>query len=381
MPRIAILGANGQVGAELCLLLSRIVGVDLIPVCRNPTGSAFLRFSGLPCRHGRPADASEAPRLIGDCDAIVNCALGAGTPAAIRAFDRKLIRNVFACSKPSAVIIHCSTLMVHGDPRPGKVLRTRDSYGGVKLAAEADIRSHSKRTGKPAYILRLGHVCGQLQNITDKIRKEIATERVLLPREDVYSNTVYTVTIVDALLSILAGKNPPGVFDLTNSPQWTWRQVYEYEAALTGHALSPKLVSAPAPRSGLRSIAVSIKQAARRWAGSPFVRSSIERALAVAPKEMNDKAQATWFQMRARAEIAAITAEPALAPELSWIRLDRRPMSGLRETATLLQELGSWDLSSDVRTRWPRDLRAADAESTLAKTDTLVSPINPHGSP
>jgi nucleoside-diphosphate-sugar epimerase len=363
MARIAILGANGQVGAELCLLLSRIGGVELVPVCRNPTGSAFLRFSGVACRHGRPADSLEAPKLFGDCDAILNCALGAGTPAETRAFDRALIRNIFDYSKPGAIVIHCSTLMVHGDPRPGKILRARDSYGRVKLAAEAEIQSRGKRSGKPAYIVRLGHVCGPLQNITDKIHKEIVAGRVVLPQEDVYSNTVYTVTIVDALMSILAGNDQPGVFDLTNSPQWTWRQVYEYEAGLIGQTFSAKIVPVPEPRTVPRSIVDSFKRAARGWATSPFVRRNLERALALAPKETNDKAQATWFKLRAQAEIRAITTDPTPAPELSWIRLDKRPMAGLHETATLLDENQYKDLSGDIQNRWPEDLQPANVQA------------------
>jgi len=363
MPKIAILGANGQVGAELCLLLSRMESIELVPVCRNPTGSAFLRFSGIACRHGRPADSAEAPGLIGDCDAIVNCALGTGTPAEIRAFDEKLIGNMFAHSKAGAIVIHCSTLMVHGDPRPGKILRARDSYGRVKLAAEREVWRHSKRAGKPAFILRLGHVCGPLQNITDKIRREIAANSVLLLQEDAYSNTVYTVTIVDALMSILAGNYQPASFDLTNSPQWTWREVYDYEARMIGQTLSPQLVSAPAPPTVARTISASVKQAARRWAASPVIRRNLERALALAPRATNERAQATWFKMRARAEIGALAAERVPAPELSWTRLDKRPMAGLQETATLLNGNRYSALEEDVRNRWPRDLPLADVQT------------------
>ena len=147
MPKLAVIGANGQVAAELCLLFKNMPGIDLVPICRNPSGSAFLRYSGIACRHGRIADPTEAPRLIGDCDAILNCALGTGTPREIRAFDRKLLRNLFACSPDGAVIIHCSTLMVHGDPRPGRWIRYRNPYGRAKLAAEGRVRAESKRFG------------------------------------------------------------------------------------------------------------------------------------------------------------------------------------------------------------------------------------------
>src|SRR5262249_62355175 len=84
MPRIAVLGANGQVGAELCLLLARIPGVDVVPICRNRSGSAFLRWKGIHCRHGRAAVAEDARSLFADCDVIVNSALASGTPVEMR---------------------------------------------------------------------------------------------------------------------------------------------------------------------------------------------------------------------------------------------------------------------------------------------------------
>lgn len=366
MHKIAIVGANGQVGAEICLLLSRTQGVDLVPICRNPTGSAFLRYSGIACRHGRPADGVEAPSLLGDCDVIVNSALAAGTPAEIRAFDRKLIRNIFAFSKPNAIVIHFSTLMVHGDPQPGKIWRTREAYGRAKRAAERLIRAESKRSGKPAYILRLGHVCGPLQNITAKIRREIASGQVALPADDVPSNTVYTVTIVDAIMSIISGKQTTGAFDLTNAPQWTWRELYTHESAACGKALMARIVPAATPRGYLARRFASAKRGLARWARAPYVRRALERLLAMAPAALNDRAQAAWFKMRARAEISELTAGIELAPELTWIRLDRRPLPSLQVTATLLDGEPYADLAAHMRNRWPRDLGPASEMPTSA---------------
>jgi len=359
MPKIAILGANGQVGAELCLLLRRAPGIELVPVCRNPTGSAFLRYNGIACRHGRPADPKEAPGLLGDCDLIFNCALGSGTPGEMRAFDRKLIHNIFAHSRSDATMIHCSTLMVHGDPRPDKLWRTRDAYGRAKYAAEGFVKTESERSGKRSYILRLGHVCGPLQNITAKIHKEIASGQVVLPERDVPSNTVYTVTIVDAIAAILEGNEPPGTFDLTNAPQWTWREVYAYESGQCQRAFAPKLVPGPIAQSVLQRNLAWAQRTLSAWTRVAFVRRTLERWLAVASPALNDRAQATWLKMRARTEIGAIGVAPALASELSWICLDRRTLPSLRPTASLLAKDPYKDLTADTRGRWPKDLRRA----------------------
>ena len=75
MTRIAIVGANGQVGTEVCLRLREAADVEVVPVVRNLSGSAFLRLNGVDCRHGRIADPEQARHLIGDCDVVVNFAL------------------------------------------------------------------------------------------------------------------------------------------------------------------------------------------------------------------------------------------------------------------------------------------------------------------
>jgi hypothetical protein len=336
--------------------------VDLVPVCRNPTGSAFLRYSGIACRHGRPADPREAPRLLGDCDVVVNCALGTGTPAEIRSFDRQLIRNMFEHSAPNAVIIHFSTLMIYGDPRPDKFFRLRNAYGRAKYAAESRVQAAARRSGKPAYILRLGHVCGPLQNISDKIRKEISRGEVVLPGEDVASNTVYTVTILDSLRSIIAGRERPGRYDLTNRPQWTWREVYDYESKSTSQAFSPTIATGAAPGSSTSGM---LARWARRIIGGcvalPEVRRNLEKLLTIAPSAINDRAQAAWLAMRARAEIAALNGAPKPADELSWIRLDRRSLINLKQTKLLLEDSPYEHIGSEVTRRWPQDLEASIA--------------------
>jgi len=234
MHKVAVVGANGQVGAELCLLLARAPDIELVPICRNRSGSAFLRWKGLRVRHGRVASAQEARALLAECDVVVNAALASGTPADMRRLENKIVRNIFEHSRRDAVVIHFSTQSVYGDPRARRLVRWRTLYGRAKRATEHEVRKQARRLRKPAYMLRLGHVCGSLQEISNNIRREIREERVVLPQRDVASNTVYTVTIVDAILTILSGRVAPGCYDLMNVPQWTWREVYDFEARKSG---------------------------------------------------------------------------------------------------------------------------------------------------
>jgi nucleoside-diphosphate-sugar epimerase len=371
VPKVAVIGANGQVAAELCLLLRKLPGIDLVPVCRNPSGSAFLRYSGIACRHGLIADSREAPRLIGDCDVIVNCALGTGTPSEIRAFDRNLLHNLFASSPEGAVVIHCSTLMVHGDPRPGRWIRYRNPYGRAKLAAEGRVRAESRRFNKPGYTLRLGHVCGPLQNISNKIRREIAAGQVVLPDVDTPSNTVYTVTIVDAIASILAGKERPGAYDLTNVPQWSWRQVYDFEGRCSGQPFQPSIVPRGSPSSFSSHTRQMIRATLSRLGRTESVRQTLEKCLALAPKAVNDRAQATWYRTRARAEIAALAATPTPSPELSWIRMDIRPLSCLRPTEVLIADGAYARMTDGAGCRWPKDLPIVPVSRAVGPADLM----------
>jgi hypothetical protein len=182
---------------------------------------------------------------------------------------------------------------------------------------------------------------------------------VVLPEIDVDSNTVYTVTVVDAITSILAGQQVPGAFDLTNAPQWTWRRVYEYEARELGVECRARTV----PGATTRSVFADIIQSLRRMAGglpaTPFVRRQVDQCLALAPRALNERAQASWLQLRARADIAALAPSTAPAEELSWVRLDRHSLRDLRPTDRLLADEPYARLQSPEVRRWPPDLRLA----------------------
>jgi len=357
VPKVAILGANGKVGAELCLLLSRRPQVETVPICRNRTGSAFLRYCGIACRHGQPADPHDAPRLLGDCDVVVNSALPSGAPRQIRRIEDQLIHNAFAFSKAGAIVIHFSTQSVYGDPRPGRVIRWRDPYGAWGLASERRVRREQRRTGKPAFILRLGHVCGELQNITQEVvRRNLMQHTVVLPHLDVISNTVYTVTIADALLSIIAGKHVPGTYDLMNNPEWTWRQVYEQEARLCGvpfEALTAKPVARRSPLASLRQVAA---RAAGDVATTEVVRRLAAIVLAYLPEGLSARAQAWWHCKRARTEILSLRRSPAPPGYLSWVANGRVFLPSLAPTAELLAHNPYCDLTPTGRGRWPADL-------------------------
>lgn len=352
MTRIAILGANGQVGAELCLILRNHSEVEVIPICRNRQGSAFLRYSGMRCRHGLPADPEQAAALFGDCDIVVNSALAGGTPKQIRVTERALISNSLAFSPAHAKVIYFSTQMVHGDPSPGAWIRWLSAYARAKRHSEGLVRTCSARVAKPAYILRLGHVCGELQSITAGIRERIRTNSVFLPADDRPSNTVYTCTIADAILKIAAGKEEPGTYDLMSVPEWSWREVYSYEAEQCKVPLEAKIIKPPAKRNllGMFGMSKLPNQRLREFARGMIAHTSVR---------WNERLQAKWFQMRARQEIQALRQEEPYHDALVWVAMGKKFLTSLTPTRELLEQPIYHIAKRNPANAWAADLPLA----------------------
>jgi|GEM_PF-879813 nucleoside-diphosphate-sugar epimerase len=369
MVKLAMVGANGQVGAELCLLLAARKDIELVAICRNRSGSAFLRWQGIACRHGRVADPAEAARLLGDCDVVVNSSLAAGNPAQIRRAEAHIIRNIFGCSKDSATIIHFSTQSVYGDPRPGRWIRWRNPYGRAKLATERHVRAESRKTKRPAYVLRLGHVCGALQEISHGIRESIRANTVVLPAEDCSSNTVYTAAIIGAIEQIVRHAARPGTYDLMNTPRWTWREVYEYEARNSELPFSPRI-----GRSRPVSLKSALSRPAARFAavlaGVQPVRDSFAKLFAYVPDGMNARAMAWWYAKRAQAEIASLRAAGKPAEHLSWVTNGVNFFPAQSPTAELLQSTSTQTLTNRLVVSWPADL--ADAGNKQLSAEAVI---------
>jgi nucleoside-diphosphate-sugar epimerase len=335
--RVAILGANGQVGAELCLLLSNHPHLDLVPISRNASGSAFLRYCGIPVRHGAPADPTQAPRLLGDCDLVVNLALGAGTPRQIRETERLLTDHAARFSKPGARQVFFSTFSVYGDVRRTSRVRWNSNYGRTKLASEKAAADAAARAGKEIFVFRLGHVTGELQRITGILRDHIRAGPVVVPQSDPISNTVATVTIADAILKVAAGGQTPGVYDLMNHPQWTWRQVLEHEARRAAVPLDLQFVPDPAaPKSIGSTFRHPVGAAMGLLRRNALAKQFGARIAAHLPASLNRAGHARWAVSRARSELAPLLARPITLEIFDWIAPARRFMPGLEETARLV---------------------------------------------
>ncbi len=355
--RVAVLGANGQVGAELCLLLARQEKIEVVPVCRNRMGSAFLRFSGLACRHGDPADPLEAHRLFGDCDVIVNLALvNLQNYREARELHDNLIGNVARFSRRSGRHIYFSTMSVYGDARMHERMVFPSLYGQEKARCENVAKVAGDKYGLDTVIFRLGHVCGEFQGITREIRDGIAHPPVPVPDLDRASNVVHMATIVDAIVKVASGTVAPGTYDLMNRPQWSWKEVFEHEGRQIG--LAPSFAAWPETSdAGFRAILYrGAREGLMALAGNPFARKASTRVLAFLPPEWYRRLKARYSMKAAAADIAKLI--PRQEPMDAVLRkpIEGRFLDVLTPTVDLLRQPEFRLSERDVAAVWPVDL-------------------------
>jgi nucleoside-diphosphate-sugar epimerase len=347
MKRIAILGANGQVGCEVALRLRGVEGIEVVPITRNVSGSAFLRLNGMECRHGRITDPGAARDLIGDCDVVVNFALSnTGIPRTDRDVNRQIVRNVVMSAKPGAAIVFASTIMVYA---PGMKFWLPDSYGLEKLISERIFRRLCRASHHPAFVFRLGHVMGDVQNITRKICAEIREGTVALPHQGSRaSNTVFTASIVEAIVQVAQGSSTPGTYDLITSPQWSWLDVYSYYAKQLGlplHLARPEQIRSPKSRPG--GPGGSMRNFLRYLANHHALTERLTFFLAFLPRSVNQKMYLRYLQTRALTEVSALreSGKAQYCVE-DWRELRVRSLGEMSDPVTLMAR---YPLPSDVR--------------------------------
>ena len=363
--RIGILGANGQVGAEVCLLLSQQAGIDVVPICRSRLGSAFLRFSGVACRHGDPTDPEQSALLYGDCDVVADFSLASLVPDyhVAKQTHNRLIRNVAQYASQSTKMVYFSTQSVYGDAHVHQRIVFRDIYGHEKYRCEKVVRRYATQFGRKAYVFRLGHVCGELQSITRNIRKSIASEAIPVPDLGRASNTVHVATITEAILKVASDQAEPGTFDLMNVPQWSWKDVLQFEGRKIG--IEPKFEKC-FERTGLgpaQLVRGALMQALRGLVDSRVPRKVSSRLLPMLPTEWNLRIKAAYSEQSAAAEIAKLhcTQEPMEAT--LYKPVGKRFLEGLTPTAKLLADPRFNLPDHDKGRGWPEDLPFASAAS------------------
>lgn len=237
--RIAIIGANGQVGSEVCLLLSRMEDIEVVPVCRTEIGSAFLRRCGLTVRHARASDAVAMRAVLEGCDVVADFSLPTGSASEVRAAMREVIPSLAAAAPAGAPYVYLSSVTAFGVPDFHSELKTywfsRNMYGACKRFGERLVLRSARSNQRPGYVLRVGVVHGELQAVTRKTLQTVRTAGGRLASiPDSESYTVFAFSIAEALVNIANGREKPGLYTMLSNPGWRWHDLHEWYCRQAG---------------------------------------------------------------------------------------------------------------------------------------------------
>src|SRR5438132_5190513 len=112
--QVAVLGAGGQVGANLLIRFSRHPGIRAWGICRNELTAAPLRMRAFEVRCGSITDPATAPALLDDAEVIVHCAAAGGMPAHARGTNEHVIESVVRAAGQRRIIFFSSVAVYSG---------------------------------------------------------------------------------------------------------------------------------------------------------------------------------------------------------------------------------------------------------------------------
>jgi dTDP-4-dehydrorhamnose reductase len=232
--KLGLIGANGNVGTELCFLLKN--DVDLKPIIRNRLGSVFLKHHGFPCLIADISQKKDAKECLSDIDAVVISSYatdpfsGSQTQSSQK-INEQIIKNSVKFSDKDATIIYFSTIRAFShkiDPNTSHFW-TRPGYDKEKKHLERVFMAECRKNKKRGFALRLGHVFGDNQPKTKEFKKIFSKKRISVRvSPDEKSNVIHVVSIKDAIMRCLDLKVKPNVYSVVNNPQWTWQDVFNY---------------------------------------------------------------------------------------------------------------------------------------------------------
>jgi nucleoside-diphosphate-sugar epimerase len=235
MNAIAVIGAAGKVGSEVLSRL-REEGLDVRGVCRSEVTAGPLRIAGFDVRCGDLA--TDARRLVGDCDVVINCASASGLAGSARLEDKTNLLALLALPQARR-ILHFSSVAVYSTciidgrntfarPRP------EQSYGRSKLWLERFALRHVAARHE-LFVLRLGHVYGPGQWVSRFVFDSLRDPSFGLPFDGALpSNAVHVRNVAAATLSLVRGPAARGTFNLFDTPRSTWRRVFDSHTSALG---------------------------------------------------------------------------------------------------------------------------------------------------
>lgn len=327
--KIGIIGANGQVGAEVCLFLDEAGEVDVVPICRTEYGSTVLRRLGLRCWHGDAATSDELNALLSSCDLVADFSLPRGSPEELVSSTETRLKAVIPRINQEAQFVFVSTMAVfHLNPHKPRF----SIYGYTKRSAERLACRLGKRHRRAVSVLRLAQVHGVNQSCSKALLSSVCSAPVALP--PLPSHTVFTYTVADALIKLARGAEKPGTYTLTSVPPWSWREVHEFYCREAGVAI-PEMREerTSAPRR------TNIWSRARRWLFERAYRQRefLETLISNLSPNIATRMRALYYLARAREEVGFLSSGNAARPYAQWREVPGRRMTSLSDSRSTMK--------------------------------------------
>ena len=395
--RVAITGAAGRVGSALVESLGASGEYDVVAIVRNDLAAKTLGPVKAQIRIGSVTDAESSRSVLAGCDAVINCALPKGWPRGARQEGDAILRNI--ASAPSVrTVVHFSSVAVYGscvDPRKNSFERPRPNteYGIEKLRSEKVAARLFTERGIRHYIVRLGHVYGPSQQLSFDVLSRTSDPSFALPfGGDIPSNAVSICAVVRAIRGMLEGTQPTGVRNLVDTPQSSWREIYDYHTEMLGRPATQSLTdaesraaqsryfkeaSAPirtvlrATRSALRSadlFRVTTNSAFRRLVHDPLLLVPVSVEDAAQKAYLRKKVASAVRQLSSREPAPARVCAPAV-PGQTFDAIDKHEAAAL-----MSDEMRAW-LTAMTTYRW--DFAEWDCDPRLPRPQARSQSAGP----
>lgn len=248
--KIVILGANSQIGIEVCLYLSTFNNISITGVVRTELAGALLKKLDIKYITGDLESDSGIGETISEADLVFD--LAAPTRGLLK--DKKnfylnRLSLVFKKMSRGSIFVLASTQAAFGYKEPlypelKYYILPRSVYAADKRFAEKISKKLGKKYDIDVFQFRLADVYGVTQKTTLLLRELISKNYSFLVTDNP-ANTIFTYEIALALVNILNKLESPGLYTMVSNYPWTYTQILEHIASIDSSEVKIKPIKIP----------------------------------------------------------------------------------------------------------------------------------------
>jgi len=231
--KVALLGGDSQVGAEVALYLSLKKETNLICFVRSEYSTALLDAMSVPYLIVDYRNTKLLKEAFADCDIALDFTYPAAQPPDVWRIARDNILAVLSSMRKGSKYVYMSSIMAFGMPNhvssPKVFVFPRTFYSHTKRKLERSVESLGRKFGIHAFIFRLGQVHGLLQSVTQGFISALSGDILYVKGKPTdLTNTAFPSFLVEIVMKCARNDLKPGVYTLVQTPQWTLEELFDY---------------------------------------------------------------------------------------------------------------------------------------------------------